>query len=72
MESLRQSPSKIPYQTQVYSNLMALISTLLENEDDTACCVYDKFTPDEVRRSQSAIFTRWVACDQCYYGTHLI
>ena len=41
------------------------VESHMESEilDDEKCCVYDKFTPDEVRLSISVIFTKWVKCD---------
>ena len=54
------------------NNLITSDESSSEDEDNTKCCVCGKFTPDEVRRSHSVIFTKWVACDGCSHWTHLI
>ncbi|KAJ8318132.1 hypothetical protein KUTeg_003223 [Tegillarca granosa] len=41
------------------------------SDSEEKCCVCDKFTPAEVRKCTSIIFTKWARCDFCPHWTHL-
>ncbi|KAL4219711.1 hypothetical protein ACF0H5_022281 [Mactra antiquata] len=39
--------------------------------DNDVCCVCNLFTPQEVYKSSSLIFVKWVECDECGHWVHL-